>query len=83
MMICFELRFKTMTHRSHDSSIMVNNSLVTDLPDVLNHWADYFFTLGESCCSSNPSLVEFVADIEEKSYSCMQRRILFWIHQMN
>ena len=64
-------RFKTHTPRTQGTSIVVNGSRVTDPGDVLDHWATHFSNLGESRCSSNSLLNDFVShvpDLEAESF---------------
>lgn len=65
-------RFRSHTKRTEGSSIMVDGSLVTNLYDVLANWANHFTTLGQSRCSDDPLLGEYVShisDIEARSFS--------------
>lgn len=60
------------TKRTEGSSIMVDISQITDLPDVLINCAYHFSTVGQSLCSDNPLLEEYdsrISDIEAKSFT--------------
>ena len=58
-------RFKSHSSKIQGSSLIVNGKLVTDPTSVLNKWVDHFTTLGQSLCSSNPSLSDIQSQIHQ------------------
>ena len=64
-------RFKSKSPRTQGTNISVDGTRVSDLPSVLDLWADHFSELGESRCSSNPNLDTYVSnlnDLDNKSF---------------
>ena len=60
-------RFRSCSHKTEGSSLLIDGNLVTDPAIVLDKWVDHFSKLGESLCSSDPSLLD-VYEIEVATF---------------
>lgn len=57
--------FMSHSSKTEGSSLIVDSELVTDPTLVLNKWVDHFTPLGQSLCSSNPSLSNVQSQIHQ------------------
>ena len=58
-------RFKSHSSKTQGSNLIINGKLVTGPTSVLNKWVQHFTNLGQSLCSSNPSLSNIQSQIHQ------------------
>ena len=58
-------RFKSHSSKTQGSNLTINGKLVTEPTSVLNKWVQHFTNLGQSLCSSNPSLSNIQSQIHQ------------------